>query len=60
MARLMPAAQDGDTATYQQCTDPACPARRPGTEHAHLVTIQREDGEVEVIDAEHAELDEFE
>jgi hypothetical protein len=42
----MPAAQDGDLASYQQCTDPDCPDRRPGTEHAHLVNVQRDDGEV--------------
>jgi hypothetical protein len=44
--QLMPQARDGDMATYQQCANPACPANRPGMEHAHLVSVEREDGEL--------------
>lgn len=39
----MPEARDGDVATYQRCDDPNCPAKRPGTEHAHLVSVKRSD-----------------
>ena len=41
-------ARDGDLVTYQKCTDPDCPSNRPGTEHAHLVKLERADGRVVV------------
>lgn len=34
-------ASDGDVATYQTCTNPKCPAIKPGTEHAHLIRVVR-------------------
>lgn len=32
--------RDGDVATYERCTDPACPRHRVGYEHAHLVEVK--------------------
>lgn len=34
-------AHDGDKVIYEVCADRACPARRDGTEHAHLVSVDR-------------------
>lgn len=41
-------ARGGDVAVYETCTDEACPAKREGTGHAHLVEVRRERDETVV------------
>jgi hypothetical protein len=42
VARLMPYLRPGlDEAIYLQCTDPDCPAKVEGTEHAHVTHVER-------------------